>query len=75
VDLFELTGLGGDRPTPAQGRYVEALARYRAARFAEAAVLLGESEDGPSRWLAVRCRDLAAERPGDWRPVTHLDAK
>jgi adenylate cyclase len=76
VRLFELTGLAGTAATPAQARYAEALALYRAARFTDAAALLSESEDRPSRWLAVRCRALAGEPPrSGWEPVTHLDAK
>ena len=73
--LFELIGLAGTAATAAQTRYAEALALYRATRFADAAALLAHASDGPARWLAARCRALAAERPADWQPVTQLDAK
>jgi adenylate cyclase len=71
VRLFELLGLAGTEPTPAQSRYAEALSFYRAARFADAAALLAEPTDGPSRWLAACCHILVAAPPVDWRPVTH----
>jgi adenylate cyclase len=78
VRLFELTGLATD-PSPAgRGRYAEALALYRAARFAEAAAHLAEAspDDGPARWLAARTSALAATPPPPgWEPVTHLDMK
>ena len=72
VRLFEL--LPGP-PTPAEARYTEALALYRAARFAAAATLLDPPSDGPSRWLAARCRALAATPQAEWQPITQLDAK
>ena len=75
VRLFELIGLAGTTPTAAQTRYAEALALYRAARFADAAALLAHASDGPARWLAARCRALAAAPPAGWQPVTQLDAK
>jgi adenylate cyclase len=75
VRLFELLRPAGTEPTPAQSRYAEALALYRAARFAAAAALLAGLTDGPSRWLVARCRQLAAAPPTDWQPITHLDAK
>ncbi len=34
-----------------------------------------DADDGPSRWLAARCRALAADPPPAWEPITHLDAK
>ena len=76
VHLFELTGLAAD-PTPAAARpgYARALALYRAGSFAEAAALLADAADGPSRWLAARSRALAADPPPAWEPITHLDAK
>ncbi|MGD9512371.1 MAG: adenylate/guanylate cyclase domain-containing protein, partial [Geminicoccaceae bacterium] len=75
VRLFELLGLAGTEVTPAQSRYAEALALYRAARFAAALALLAEPADGPARWLADRCRALAAAPPADWQPITQLDSK
>ena len=77
VDLFELTGLARDT-APGHARYAEALAHYRAGRFAEAASLLAEAppDDGPTRWLAARSTALAAAPPPlGWEPVTHLDMK
>ena len=68
VRLFELLGPAGIEPTPAQSRYAEALALYRAAHFADAAALLAGLTDGPSRWLVARCRQLAAAPPTDWQP-------
>ena len=41
----------------------------------QAARLLAEPDDGPARWLAERCHDLAANPPAGWRPVTQLDTK
>ena len=67
--LFELIGLAGAAPTPVHTRYGEALQLYRAARFVDALTVLGEAstDDGPSRWLAARCRQLAASAmPSDW---------
>ena len=75
VRLFELLGPAGITPTPAQRRYAEALALYRAARFAAAAALLASPADGAGRWLAARCRTLAAAPPIGWQPITQLDSK
>ena len=74
--LFELTGLeGGDDPL-GHSRYGKALALYRETRFVEAAALLTSLDDGPSRWLATRCRTLGATPPvSDWEPITQLDMK
>ena len=75
VRLFELLGPAGTMSTPAQERYAQALALYRTAHFAAATAMLDTSTDGPSRWLATRCRTLAAAPPTDWQPITQLDSK
>ena len=75
VRLFELVGLAGTPLTAARHRYADALALYRAGRFAAAAAALADAGDGPGRWLVARCRRLAADPPDDWQPVTQLDAK
>lgn len=80
VRLFELAGLAGDRTAedvPAAG-YATALALYREARFAQALALLDPlaAGDGPSCWLAGRCREFGAgPPPTDWRPITRLATK
>ena len=75
VRLFELLGPAGIPPTPPPQRYAEARARNRAAPGAAAPAMLATSTDGPSRWLAARCRTLAAAPPTDWQPITQLDSK
>jgi adenylate cyclase len=78
VRIFELLGSAGTVLAPLHASYAQALTLYRQARFAEAFGVLGSTtaSDSPSRWLAARCRDLAAVPPaGDWVPVTQLDAK
>ncbi len=76
VRLFELIDLeGGDVPQ-GHSRYGKALALYRETRFVEAAALLTSLDDGPSRWLATRCRMLGATpTESDWEPITQLDMK
>jgi hypothetical protein len=79
VRIFELAGLADAAPPPVHARYAEALALYREAGFADALAVLADGahgEDGPTRWLAARCRQLAATAPPPgWEPVTHPDAK
>ena len=76
VRLYELLGRAGTAPSPTDARYADALARYRAGHFADAAALVAKRPDGPSRWLAARCRALAADPPAaGWQPVPQLDAK
>ncbi|MFO1072480.1 MAG: adenylate/guanylate cyclase domain-containing protein [Geminicoccaceae bacterium] len=83
VRLFELLGLAGDGDDGGtagepQAGYAAALARYREARFAQALALLDPlaAGDGPSCWLAGRCRELGAgPPPTDWRPITRLATK
>lgn len=76
--VFELLGLA-DAPPPLEAeRYAEALTFYRQARFADALAILEPvaGTDGPTMWLAARCRRLAATPPpGAWEPVTQLDVK
>ena len=80
VTLLELLDLAGPPADPdgPHARYAAALARYRAARFAEALAIVEPlaGSDGPSAWLAERCRrlDAAAPAPG-WRSVTRLATK
>ena len=76
VRLFELTDLEGGDDLLGHSRYGKALALYRETRFVEAAALLTSLDDGPSRWLATRCRTLGATPPAsDWEPITQLDMK
>jgi adenylate cyclase len=77
VHIFELVVLARGDLSPEQAGYGAALTLYRQARFAEAlAALDPEVSDGPSRWLAARCRQLAATAPSaGWEPVTQLDTK
>lgn len=80
--VFELVGLptAADLP-PALSTYAAALALYHRGAFAAAVDLLAagstaSAEDGPSRWLAGRCRQLlATPRDPGWLPVTQLDMK
>lgn len=78
VRLFELTGPADSRIEASHAAYSEALALYRQARFAEAEAALPDASlrDGPSGWLAARCRAHAAQPPEPgWQPITHLDMK
>lgn len=80
--VFELVGLPTEvDPTPTLTTYAAALAFYRQGSFQAALALLDtgstdSTDDGPSRWLARRCRQVLAATPEPgWRPVTHLDMK
>jgi adenylate cyclase len=78
VRVFELLGLADGPPLPLAERYAEALALYRQARFADALIVLEQAAttDGPTLWLAARCRRLVATPPSDdWKPVTEFDVK
>lgn len=78
VRLFELLGLAGSGQGRGHAAYARALALYREAHFAEALAALdaAAAQDGPSAWLAARCRELAAAPPGPrWTAVTQLDVK
>ena len=68
---------GGTAGEPQAG-YAAALARYREGHFAQALALLDPlaAGDGPSCWLAGRCRELGAgPPPTGWRPITRLATK
>jgi len=80
VELFECA----NPCTPAN--YPDICTRYKAAydqyyfgRFAEAQTLFqtlaAASADGPSRVLAARCAELAAQPPAEWNGVWRMDAK
>ncbi len=60
-------------------RYQMAYAAYAQGSFASAQalfdLLLRETSDGPSRVLAARCADLAAQSPATWNGVWKMDAK
>jgi adenylate cyclase len=80
VATYELIALKGQM-TPQQHQlcalYARALALYRQAQFADALPLLTEAlrqkpDDGPSKVLAARCEQYAAEPPKDFEPVTNL---
>ncbi|MBV9077758.1 MAG: adenylate/guanylate cyclase domain-containing protein [Methylobacteriaceae bacterium] len=82
VTIFELIGLAEDGPRPGWAEaYEEALAAYRAGRFAEALAGLAtlrrdRPEDGPAARLAAACEAFLRNKPGaEWRPVTALDEK
>ena len=76
VRLFELTGLAGTTPRPATPATREALALYRAARFAEAAALLAALETAlPAGWPPAAVRWAATPPVSDWEPITQLDMK
>jgi len=80
VELFEVQ----NPTTPTNyselcGRYNIAHAEYSAGRFAEAQALFeklsAEFVDGASHTMALRCAELAAAPPRDWKGVWKMDAK
>jgi adenylate cyclase len=82
VALYDLVGRAEGGPAPDWvARYEAALHHYEERRFAKAvelaeAVLAERPEDGPSHWLAARCRGFIATPPlADWRPVATMETK
>jgi len=60
-------------------RYKEACDKYFFGRFAEAQAqfekLVSEFSDGPSKTLAARCAQLAANPPADWHGIWKMESK
>lgn len=79
--VFELVAMAPDAPPPVLATYATALAHYRRGAYAEALRSLEAADtvtaaDGPSRWLARRCRQLLTTPPDPtWQPITQLDVK
>jgi adenylate cyclase len=82
--VYELIGAAGETPTETlalRDRYEECLAAYRRRDFEAAstglqAVLALASEDGPSKLLLTRVRQMQAQPPAaDWDGVWHLVEK
>jgi len=81
VTIYELRGRG--RPTPVEEallkRFAEALAHYRAQRFAEARALfvaLGDEGDKTSAIYVERCEHFLHEPPAaDWDGVFEMKTK
>ncbi len=80
VELFECANpcTPANYPDICQ-RYKAAYDQYYFGRFAEAQALFqtlaDESLDGPSRVLAARCAELAAQPPAEWPGIWRMEAK
>jgi adenylate cyclase len=81
IRFFEIRGETDDRTREMMARYAAGLAAYRSREW-EAAVAAFEAalaavpEDGPSRTLLERCRQLLAAPPSaEWEPIFSAPAK
>jgi adenylate cyclase len=80
VEIHELLALreeAGPGDLALAARAAEAFGHYLAGRWDEALALLeGDTQDGPSRVLAARCRQFREEPPGPgWDGVHHHQEK